>query len=183
MQQDIMAALLAARGVSIKHPHAGLVAYGSKRAEIRDYDTKHRGLSLIHASQEPDATWRNVIPGVHHNGVELMMFQSDLAYGAVLALAVLRDTVPLRYPDPRVDPISFVRPHIGRKAWLFAPKVVRLPEPIPWPGALAPWPVANELAQRIASQMEEYGLCLPSDTRAERSATSSTSSRSEESHS
>lgn len=48
------------KALSIKNPWAHLIAAGVKDVENRTWSTQHRGRMLIHASQKPDARYREM---------------------------------------------------------------------------------------------------------------------------
>ena len=78
------------RGLSIRQPHAALIAAGRKRIETRPRRTSYRGPVLIHAS-------RGDVPPEALNRPGLLELSADLpdVRGAFIASAVLTDCVPI----------------------------------------------------------------------------------------
>jgi len=67
--------------LSLKQPHAELLASGKKTIELRNWNTTFRGKFLIHASKNVDAERSESL------GIDYKM----LAYGAIIGTAMLYD--------------------------------------------------------------------------------------------
>jgi len=124
------------------HPHA-------KRVENRTWETRHRGLILIHAgkSREWEKTWP------HMDEID----PRDLHYGAIVAAATLiacPHVSQVRAFDP-AKPLGWVRDHLhteGPFCWVLY-EVRPLAVPIPCPGAQGLWTVTQTaVLQRLAAE-------------------------------
>jgi hypothetical protein len=150
------------KAITVRQPHASLIALGKKRNETRGWATKHRGLLAIHAGKAypkklQEMTWTEPFRqvGLKNN----VFFPLDFPLGAVIAvcnlttiykingypgsLYLINIDPPAKYiPDSMNWPIepelSFGDYSVGRYAWMLE-DVKMLPEPIPCRGHQKMW--------------------------------------------
>ena len=125
------------KALSIRQPHAALIAAGVKRIETRSRATSYRGPVMIHASRGP-------VPAEALQRAGLMELSAGLpdVRGAYVARAVLTDCVEitpeyaerLRRDNPAEYTAGYYTP--GRYAWILS-NVEPLPKPAPARGY--PW--------------------------------------------
>lgn len=131
------------KALSIRQPHAALIAAGVKRMETRSRATSYRGPILIHASRGP-------IPAEALQRAGLMELAAGLpdVRGSYVARAVLTDCIQIT-PEiaeqlRRENPAEYVAGYYtpGRWAWVLE-NVEPLPEPVPARGFPWLWEVVS----------------------------------------
>lgn len=124
------------RALSIRQPHAALIAAGRKRIETRSWSTNYRGPILIHAAAGPVPREARQQPGL----MEMAAGLPDVR-GAFVAVAFLTDCRPIT-PE-----LIAALPEAERTAGYYSPSrfawtledVRPLPEPVPARGHLGIW--------------------------------------------
>jgi ASCH domain len=144
------------RALSIQHPWAAAIAYGTKRVENRAWTAPRWVIGqviAIHASKKPDISARP--PAGEEWPMERMMH-----LGAVLAVAKVTGC---HHSDECMLPVSAL-PTSGRTGC--SPWAVRgqfhvelanvrpLPEPVPCRGALGLWRLPEDAEKLVREQME-----------------------------
>ena len=116
------------KALTICQPYAELIARCEKPVENRTWPTKYRGLLAIHAGKS--RVWLN-----DADLAKFKVAESDLVFGAVIAIARLADCVKIddihRQPNG-----AWLSNHIhvfGPWCWLLE-DVVRLATPVPYTG-------------------------------------------------
>lgn len=166
------------KGLSLTQPWATLVSSGAKVVETRSWPTSYRGPILIHAAKGfPEQARRlcSTEPFAHRLAqagfdLERSAYRTNpqgwakvLPLGVIVAVANLVAVHPITGHDSagratfgdgvragRVvgEELAFGDYAPGRYVWLLS-GVRRLPEPIPYRGALGLWEVERELGERL----------------------------------
>lgn len=155
------------KGLSLTQPFSTLIALGAKHIETRSYARAYRGPLAIHASAtaitKADRELIERLPGFknalwpHENYWPL---HQKLPFGAIVATCDLVDVVPvetlswefLNRPrrwngapaDQTFCELNFGNYAAGRYGWKLE-NIRKLPEPIPYKGALGLFNVPNEV--------------------------------------
>lgn len=145
------------KAISLWQPWAQLVAYGEKTFETRSWSTNHRGLLAIHAAkrfQKREQEWADMLR--RRGFIEEPV--STMPLGAIVAIAHLVEVWPADHPAldammiPREKHFGDFRP--GRFAWELE-GVVRLEEPIRYPGRQGLFNVPAELLDGALARMSQ----------------------------
>ena len=155
------------RGLSLTQPWAQLVAIGAKRIETRSWSTKYRGAIAIHAARR--AGHAEISAAQHPAFVDklraagyvlegpVICREWNVPRGVVVAVAQLVDVV--RVEDLEAKPIDVYEGAFGNYEsgrWAFMLDAVRpLKRPLPVRGMQGLWPLPDQLACRLARQVEE----------------------------
>lgn len=151
------------RGLSVKQPWAGAIAYGPKRVENRTWLAPSWIIGetiAIHASVSPDWTapdraWTAAGLAPHHRGEPHKPWLASMTLGAVIAVAVVKDChPPYRICNPD-GPESACSPWAvwGQCHWVLE-GVRPLREPVPCRGALGLWRLPEDAEEAVRVQLE-----------------------------
>lgn len=77
--------------ISLWQPWASAIALGHKRVETRSWSTPYRGPIAIHAAKRWDVNQR----AFHATEVAVKRLPAELPFGAIVAVAVLTEIVPI----------------------------------------------------------------------------------------
>lgn len=149
------------RAITICQPYTHLVMRGEKRVENRTWQNSYRGPLLIHAGKSRD--WLELSDDGTHDelyGIPL----ADMTFGAVVAVAELRDCVSVarlvggglhihRHARDRWPWLASHEHTEGPYCFVLA-EPRPLPEPIAWRGAQGLWTPTAELIGRVREQLE-----------------------------
>ena len=152
--------LIVMKGLSLTQPWASLVAIGAKQYETRSWSIAYRGLVAIHASKgfpkwaKDTCAEQPFLRSLTRAGLSM----PELPLGAIVAVGRVVNVAPTeRYERDdefiKTDEYDFGDYSPGRFAWCLA-GVVRLPEPIPFKGALGLWTVPPDVVWRIKAVIE-----------------------------
>jgi len=148
------------KALSVRQPWAQLLIIGAKRLETRSWQTSHRGLLAIHASQQIDETAKIITSAQpFRKYLEPQGFDrwDKLPRGAVIGFCHLLDCINCDHPSARTlwhtpDEQAFGDFRAGRWAWLMASEPNQTPPtplvvspPIPWKGKLSVFDLPDEL--------------------------------------
>lgn len=117
------------KALSVRQPHAGLLACGRKKYETRTWKTKFRGIFLIHAGKVTDKEaykWMSVMPGIQH-----YISQYRQETGAIIGVAVIDACMPML---PGHEPLACCGYHPG--LYVHAVENAIPVRPIPYEGKL-----------------------------------------------
>jgi hypothetical protein len=169
--------------LTVRQPHASLIAVGAKTFETRSWRTNYRGLIAVHAGKkfcyeilyEHEAS-RAAKEALSYKSTNMWDYlEWDLPYGAVVAVAELTECWLISGGGFLVDnnrrnrrelpeaelPFGDFTP--GRYAWELA-NVRKLPEPVPMRGQQGLWNLAESVEQETARQLgveiNYRGVCL-----------------------
>jgi hypothetical protein len=119
------------KALTVRQPHAHLIAQGIKRIENRAWPTRYRGPLAIHAARNRDPPDADTLDDLDQLGITI---PATLDYGAIVAVVNLIDCVALDDlpPDLAADPFAF-----GPFAWILAD--AHPVAPIPCRGKLGLW--------------------------------------------
>ena len=145
------------RALSIRQPWASAIAIGSKLIETRSWKTNYRGKLLIHAGANTDYMpyKKRAIPrrydrkqvGFNVRDAAGIGLYEELPLGALIAVCDLMDC---KYASAELlgslseQELSLGDFTEGRLCWLLG-NVRKLPEPIPYKGALGLFKVDNSV--------------------------------------
>lgn len=145
------------KAISIYEPWGTAIARGLKGNETRGWSTSYRGLLAVHCAKFQGAAkmlWDGKHPDDHGMcsvmrdalatvGVRSM---EDLAFGCVVAVAMLKRVVPVETIAPTLTPVerAFGNYDPGRFAWQLE-DVRRLAQPVPFRGAQGFFTVPDHL--------------------------------------
>lgn len=126
------------KAITLTQPWATLVELGIKRVETRSWSTSYRGPLLIHAAKgKPDRGFEAALKARGILPADLV-----LPLGAIVARCRLQFVGSTTVAFAALDADSPERElgdfGPGRYGWSLT-RVERLPEPIPWRGALGLW--------------------------------------------
>jgi len=126
------------RALSLKQPYAELILQGKKTVELRKWNTKHRGVFLIHASKIPD-----------NEAMKRFNFTS-LPIGAIVGKATLVDVKHYKNKKEHSQDKSY---HLGSEIWgnhgFLLENAQRLQRPIECKGALNFWTVPKHIEEQL----------------------------------
>lgn len=167
------------RGLSLTQPWASLVSIQAKKIETRSWATSYTGWLAIHASKQfpMDCQYLTLREPFRGALVAGGLEESEkLSRGAIVAVAKLVRCLPTTECAAIWTLPKTVRPYTwtiwvrrsyfavpepewtfgdyssDRFAWLLD-DAHRLPEPIPWKGALGLWRLPPDVEQRIREQL------------------------------
>ncbi len=128
------------KALTIRQPHAALIAYELKLIESRPRATKFRGEIAIHAGAFWSYATSNLRFELSHQFPELGKFflRTAMCYGAVIATAELYDCVPAEQLALTDMERAFGDYSAGRYGWLLR-NIRRLDEPVYCKGQLGLW--------------------------------------------
>ena len=148
------------RIITLHQPWASLIALGLKKFETRSWATKYRGKLVIHAAKRP--VDRDDLADISYNTAGHLTWEQiseiDYPLGGIVAIADLRDCLPMSNQEPRTGQVNHFEKGIfesakwhvlihamsplelsvgdwqlGRYAWKLE-NVIALPHPIPFKG-------------------------------------------------
>ena len=143
---------LADRALSIRQPWAELILLGRKRYELRSWKTSHRGPILIHAAQRVDKLETSMA------GLDV----ENLAAGAIVGMVDIVDCEPFtpEIADELRQAQSYFREWVPNLyAWKLE-RPLRMPEPIPYRGALGLFRVCKVIGRNAGIDHSLLG-CQP----------------------
>ena len=147
------------KAITIRQPHASLLASGLREIETRGWDTSYRGPILIHASKKLDKglnvslaadllSFNDYAAELTHDARKLCDLPWNETNGCVLAYARLADCYPI--PKPTGTELDLIFGDFGHRRWgLELAEVVTLRKPVPAMGLLGLWTPDAELLKRI----------------------------------
>lgn len=141
------------RGLSVRQPHASLMAAGAKVIETRTWRTTYRGLVAIHASSLYPH-WCRELECLPAFAAALSGVARPLPTGSVIAVAELLDCARVETMRERLlgsRELVFGDFSAGRYGWQFA-YVRALRSPVPIKGKLGLWSIPPDVAIGIAHQ-------------------------------
>jgi len=155
------------KALSVRQPHASLIAIRAKGIETRGWYTKYRGPLVIHAAKAFPQTTKKLCWIEPFRAALLSagykMHLGDLPLGAVITTCKLKDVMLIgekwllemigglwipKIPLPEEPERSFGDYTPGRFAWILE-DVEMLPEPIPAKGQLSLWTIPPEIEVKI----------------------------------
>jgi ASCH domain len=139
------------RALSVQHPWAAAIAYGTKRVENRSWTAPRWAIGqaiAIHASKKPDISAR---PPAGEAWPEHRMH-----LGAVIAVATVagchHSSAAGECPGPKCSPWAA----LGQYHWHLA-DIRPLPNPVPCKGMLGLWRLPEDVEKLVRAQLGEDG--------------------------